>query len=200
MARDARKYHGLTLMGTFVAGAFFDAFVMRLGCTRTEASPVSISGKTIVLEERGPPTKQELGQAGWTLLHTMAANYPDQPTAAQRARIEAFLHALGHLYPCPDCAAHFRLHMKAHPVVSATREGLSRWMCDAHNEVNSRNGKDTFYCDVGVLDARWKDCGCEHGNVSVAAGAARGAHQELSQQHQHAFSPPPGRGFRRRLH
>ena len=175
-------------MGTFVAGAFFDAFVMRLGCTRTEASPVSISGKTIVLEERGPPTKQELGQAGWTLLHTMAANYPDQPTAAQRARIEAFLHALGHLYPCPDCAAHFRLHMKAHPVVSATREGLSRWMCDAHNEVNSRNGKDTFYCDVGVLDARWKDCGCEHGNVSVAAGAARGAHQELSQQHQHAFS------------
>ena len=112
MARDARKYHGLTLMGTFVAGAFFDAFVMRLGCTRTEASPVSISGKTIVLEERGPPTKQELGQAGWTLLHTMAANYPDQPTAAQRARIEAFLHALGHLYPCPDCAAHFRLHMK----------------------------------------------------------------------------------------
>ena len=29
--------------------------------------------------QRGPPSKEELGQAGWTLLHTLVANFPDAP-------------------------------------------------------------------------------------------------------------------------
>lgn len=112
------------------------------------------------IEERGPPTKQELGQCGWTLLHTMAANYPEDPTGKQRARAESFLRALGDLYPCPTCAAHLRGYMAEHPVTSASRQQLSMWLCGAHNDVNVRNGKEAFYCDLGVLDARWKDCGC----------------------------------------
>ena len=46
--------------------------------------------------------------------------------------------------------------------MSGSREGLSLWLCEAHNEVNLRNGKEAFFCDMGVLDARWKDCGCDH--------------------------------------
>mmetsp|Transcript_22861 Transcript_22861/g.58138 ORF Transcript_22861/g.58138 Transcript_22861/m.58138 type:complete len:213 (+) Transcript_22861:3-641(+) len=118
-----------------------------------------------VYEERGPPTKQELGNAGWTLLHTIAANFPEQPSSQQRARADAFFHALGHLFPCSDCASHFRKHTKLHPVMSESRAALSVWLCEAHNEVNVRNGKEAYYCDIGVLDARWKDCGCG-GNAS----------------------------------
>ena len=33
---------------------------------------------------------------------------------------------------------------------------------EAHNDVNLRNNKETYYCDLGVLDSRWKDCGCGH--------------------------------------
>ena len=112
------------------------------------------------LEERGPPTKQELGQCGWTLIHTMAANFPENPAPRQRARVESFFRALGDLYPCPVCAAHFRGYMAEHPVQASSRADLSLWACGAHNEVNVRNGKEAFYCDIGVLDARWKDCGC----------------------------------------
>ena len=113
-----------------------------------------------VADERGPPTKQELGQCAWTLIHTMAANFPDDPGPRQRARAESFFRALGDLYPCSTCASHFRSYMGEHPVSVASRRDLSLWVCGAHNEVNTRNGKEAFYCDMGVLDARWKDCGC----------------------------------------
>lgn len=112
-------------------------------------------------EERGPPTKTELGNAGWTLLHVMAANFPDQPTHKQEVRMETFLRGLGEFYPCPTCAAHFRGYMLEHPVASNSRKALSLWLCGAHNDVNKRNHKEEFYCDLEVLDARWKDCGCD---------------------------------------
>ena len=142
-------------------------------------------------EERGPPTKVELGQAGWTLLHTIAANYPERPTSRQQAGLEHFLHALGHLYPCPDCARHFRQHTSLHPIASASREALSLWMCAAHNEVNVRNAKEPFYCDIGVLDARWKDCGCGGNKTSSAASEAPAEAAEAVM--------PPRRGRRRSM-
>ena len=130
-------------------------------------------------ELRGPPTKAELGQAGWTLLHTMAANYADRPTPRERRAAESFLQALGDLYPCKLCAGHLRRFMRKTPVASQShsREALSLYLCDAHNEVNRRNGKEDFFCDIGVLDHRWKDCGC--GNQTgpddfKPAGEARG--------------------------
>ena len=76
-------------------------------------------------EERGPPTKQELGQSGWTLLHTMAANFPDSPTREQEERASTFLRALGHLYPCKTCAGHFRQHYEQYPIIASSRAELS---------------------------------------------------------------------------
>ena len=182
-----------TLALAFFCGALADRWVLRSTCSPTPPPP-PLRG---AFEERGPPTKQELGQAGWTLLHTMVANVAEQPTEGQRARIEAFLHALGHLYPCPDCAAHFRRHAKLHPIVSDSREGLSRWLCEAHNEVNVRNGKEAFYCDIGVLDARWKDCGCDHAANHSSAVATSDAHEASAETHPLVVGTR--RGSRRRL-
>ena len=120
-------------------------------------------------EERGPPTKQELGSAGWTLLHTLAANYPDEPSPRLRTRAENLFRALGDLYPCPLCAGHLRRYMSAHPPDVLSRESFSLWTCGAHNAVNRRNHRPEFFCDLGVLDARWKDCGC--GNHTTASPA-----------------------------
>ncbi|KAF3340408.1 FAD-linked sulfhydryl oxidase ERV1 [Carex littledalei] len=49
-----------------------------LGAETTVAAP------PIKEKEVKPLTKEELGRATWTLLHTIAAQYPDQPTRQQR--------------------------------------------------------------------------------------------------------------------
>jgi hypothetical protein len=47
-----------------------------------------------------PPDILELGRATWTLLHSVAAYYPDQPTEQQQLKMRAFVEALGEFYPC----------------------------------------------------------------------------------------------------
>jgi FAD-linked sulfhydryl oxidase len=45
--------------------------------------------------------------------------------------------------------------MKDHPPDVSGRVALSRWLCERHNDVNERLGKDKFDC--AKTDERWKD-------------------------------------------
>ncbi len=107
------------------------------------------------------PTKEELGRSSWTLIHTMAANYPQTPTHDQQTQAKSFFTALGSLYPCPLCRDHFDRYIAVNPPDVSTREKLLLWTCEAHNEVNRRKGKRVFPCTVTALDKRWGDCGCD---------------------------------------
>ena len=106
-----------------------------------------------------PADRDELGRQSWTLLHSMAAYYPERPTAAQRSAAVAFLHALGALYPCEHCAEDLRADLAAAPPRAGSRAELSVWMCELHNRVNAKLGKPLWSCDLKALDARWLDGG-----------------------------------------
>jgi Erv1 / Alr family len=54
-----------------------------------------------------PVTKEELGRATWTFLHTLAAQYPEHPTRRQKRDAIALVDALTRIYPCAECAEHF---------------------------------------------------------------------------------------------
>lgn len=51
-----------------------------------------------------PYDKDELGNATWGLLHTMAAHYPDKPTVAEEKDMSTFFTVLSKFYPCEPCA------------------------------------------------------------------------------------------------
>lgn len=102
-----------------------------------------------------PPDVEQLGRATWTFLHTTAAYYPDRPTPTQRANMLSLIRALPLLYPCTHCADDFGEDMKGHPPDVSGRVGLSRWLCERHNEVNHKLGKEVFDC--AKTDERWKD-------------------------------------------
>ena len=104
-----------------------------------------------------PPDVEQLGRATWTFLHTTAAYYPERPTPSQRVQMLSLLRALPVLYPCSHCATHLGECMQRRPPDVSGREGLSRWLCERHNEVNERLGKERFECAVEKLDERWKD-------------------------------------------
>lgn len=104
----------------------------------------------------GPPNRETLGRAGWTILHTFAAYYPDSPTAKEQGMAKSFLEAFSHLYPCKDCAEGLRMVMEDDPPRVESRVAFSLWVCQTHNKVNEAIGKPMQPCNIEVLDRRWR--------------------------------------------
>jgi FAD-linked sulfhydryl oxidase len=101
-----------------------------------------------------PLTADELGRQTWAFLHTMAAYYPENPTAQQQRQVSFLFNALASLYPCHVCAEHLSDELQVHPPRVESGNSLSQWLCEVHNEVNERLGKPVFDCSK-VLE-RWK--------------------------------------------
>ncbi len=103
-----------------------------------------------------PPDVEALGRSTWTFLHTLTASYPPTATPTQQSEMNQFLALFSKLYPCWTCAEDFQARMRREgnaPRVEG-REGLGRWMCEAHNEVNRKLGKEVFEC--GRWEERWR--------------------------------------------
>ncbi|KAF5444315.1 hypothetical protein F2P56_036801 [Juglans regia] len=106
-----------------------------------------------------PVTKEELGRATWTFLHTLAAQYPDNPTRQQKKDVKELMAILSRMYPCKECADHFKEILRANPVQAGSHSEFSQWLCHAHNVVNRSLGKLAFQCER--VDARWGKLECE---------------------------------------
>jgi hypothetical protein len=74
-----------------------------------------ISKEANAVDDACPPTSAKLGRSTWTLLHTMAAWYPDEPSKAEQTSMKRFFSALGRFYPCPWCATDFRANLEEKP-------------------------------------------------------------------------------------
>jgi hypothetical protein len=55
-----------------------------------------------------PTSKEDLGRATWTFLHTLAAQFPEHPTRQQQRDARQLIDSLTRIYPCADCAKHFQ--------------------------------------------------------------------------------------------
>jgi FAD-linked sulfhydryl oxidase len=102
-----------------------------------------------------PPDLFDLGRCTWSFLHTMAAYYPEKPTPQQQTDMTQFMTLFGKFFPCEDCAEHFRERMNIRPPNARNRKSFTRWMCEMHNDVNRRTGKELFDCSK--VDERWRD-------------------------------------------
>eukprot|EP01130_Rhizamoeba_saxonica_P002000 TRINITY_DN11811_c0_g1_i1.p1 TRINITY_DN11811_c0_g1~~TRINITY_DN11811_c0_g1_i1.p1 ORF type:complete len:150 (+),score=28.80 TRINITY_DN11811_c0_g1_i1:37-486(+) len=100
------------------------------------------------------PSIIELGQSGWTLLHTIAAYYPSKPTNEERRNTSKFLKYFAKTFPCDWCGDDFAKIMDEHPPKLDNYREFSQWMCEAHNTVNHNLGKPGFDCSL--VDQRWK--------------------------------------------
>jgi FAD-linked sulfhydryl oxidase len=114
-----------------------------------------------------PPGVEELGRSTWTLLHSMAAAYPEKADTQQQKDMQGFLELFSRLYPCRVCAEDFQVWMgqpsgRNEPKLGGRAE-FGWWMCEAHNEVNRKLGKEEFDCRLWEERWRtgWKDGQCD---------------------------------------
>jgi mitochondrial FAD-linked sulfhydryl oxidase len=110
-----------------------------------------------------PPDVEALGRSTWTLLHTMAATYPEAPTRGQQSDLASFVGLFSKLYPCWVCAEDFRGYVAREPPRVTSRDDFGMWLCGAHNEVNKKLGKPVFDCSKWEERWRtgWKDGRCD---------------------------------------
>ncbi|KAL8942347.1 MAG: hypothetical protein Q9216_001729 [Gyalolechia sp. 2 TL-2023] len=120
------------------------------------STPPSVDTASLAPPSDCPPDVEELGRSTWTLLHTISASYPPRASPAQQGEMRQFLGLFGKLYPCWVCAKDFQEWMarKGNEPRVEGRSGLGRWMCEAHNEVNRKLGKQEFDC--GKWEERWQ--------------------------------------------
>ena len=123
------------------------------GQASTSAAPDPITGS----RRDCPADTEALGRSTWTFLHTTAAYYPVKAPPSTQTQMRNLLSSLSLLYPCVPCAEDFKAEVERHPPDVSGREGLSRWLCERHNEVNEKLGKTRFDCAWKSLNERWKD-------------------------------------------
>ncbi|KAI5919730.1 ERV/ALR sulfhydryl oxidase domain-containing protein [Camillea tinctor] len=110
-----------------------------------------------------PADVETLGRSTWTLLHSIAATYPKAPSPAEQSDLKTFMGLFSKLYPCWVCAEDFQAYMAKEKIRVGSRDDFGLWLCQAHNAVNTKLGKDTFDCSKWEERWRtgWKDGRCD---------------------------------------
>ncbi|CAD6210127.1 unnamed protein product [Miscanthus lutarioriparius] len=93
------------------------------------------------------------------------------PRGSKKRDLKELMHIISRLYPCKECADHFKEVLKANPVQAGSQAEFSQWLCYVHNVVNRSLGKPIFPCQRvtarwGKLDCPERSCDLE-GNIDI---------------------------------
>lgn len=81
------------------------------------------------------------GKQAWHFFHTIAYNYPDNPTETDKKDYLDYIDAFQRVLPCPYCAEHFKELLIQLPPKLDNQSEMFNWSVDIHNEVNKSNSK-----------------------------------------------------------
>lgn len=85
------------------------------------------------------------GPLGWMTLHSISINYPQNPSAEDKAVLDRFIEKFGDCITCNNCKTHFQnmlsSYKRKYPQWSSSQRELFLFVCRAHNTVNKRIDK-----------------------------------------------------------
>lgn len=83
------------------------------------------------------------GPPAWMFLHSIALNYPSNPTIKDKNNYRVFFETLSNILPCNMCSKHFNKYINENPIENYLNDNISinKWLLNAHNNVNKLNGK-----------------------------------------------------------
>jgi hypothetical protein len=96
------------------------------------------------------------GPAGWIFLHSIAQNYPWEPTAEKKEYYKLFFRLIGEVLPCRYCRESYQHFIKEQGTclddsVLKDRKTLTTWLYKIHNKVNKKLG----YKFIPTLKETW---------------------------------------------
>jgi hypothetical protein len=106
--------------------------------------PVIYSSDTCTCNE-GCAKKGEIGKGTWNLLHEIVKHH--EANEENNFHLAIFIESLSHIYPCEECRKHMREIIEETMKEEKMPEMSELWMCNFHNTVNERLGKELYNCD-----------------------------------------------------
>ncbi|CXH86097.1 FAD-linked sulfhydryl oxidase ERV1, putative [Plasmodium berghei] len=94
-----------------------------------------------------PPDRSEIGRAAWMILHTISANYPNNPTENEKKKHLNFFYSFSNLYPCHICKLDLLDILKKYKLTCANKIEFSTFIFNLHNMINEEIGKDIYISD-----------------------------------------------------
>ncbi|XP_057538668.1 FAD-linked sulfhydryl oxidase ERV1 isoform X2 [Amaranthus tricolor] len=154
--------------------SLFQAFQNISNCIQTQIS--SLTGIAI---NPSPPTSNDKQLSSLLSFSSSSSDlstqqYPEHPTRQQKKDVKELMAILSRMYPCKECADHFKEVLRSNPVQAGSQSEFSQWLCHVHNVVNRSLGKPVFLCER--VDARWGKLDCEqrlcdlHGSTDFGGG------------------------------
>ena len=82
----------------------------------------------------------------WFFIHTIALNFPDNPSFEDIKNYEMFFENLKYIIPCEACRLHYTQRLAANPVSKYLTDSntIFIYTIDLHNEVNKSLGKKIY--------------------------------------------------------
>jgi FAD-linked sulfhydryl oxidase len=83
------------------------------------------------------------GAPAWTLLFSIAFNYPNNPSKKEIHDHKKFFKNLRNILPCYNCRDNFRINLDKYPVADAltSKKKLIKWLIKIQNEIRVDNGQ-----------------------------------------------------------
>ena len=57
------------------------------------------------------------GPKGWFFLHSIALNYPKNPTDHDKRNFKQFFESIQYVLPCPQCSQHYSENLQKNPLL-----------------------------------------------------------------------------------
>ena len=102
------------------------------------------------------PSKLEIqGNIIWSYLHTISVRYI--PTETSKEEIKIILRSVSKFLICPICGNHWKKIIDNSDLddVVKDRKTLMLWLCEKHNEINKKLGKEIFDCKTEKNLEKW---------------------------------------------
>ena len=100
-----------------------------------------------------PQDKETAGRSWWTVIHNLAAEYPDFPNPTEKIKAKRTFNYLIDKFVCKDCVNHAKDYIKQNGEPDfSSRTTLSNYFCNMHNAVNERLGKPKVDCSSIITE------------------------------------------------
>lgn len=86
------------------------------------------------------------GPHAWFFLESIIIGMPEELDDTEKEIYKNFFNSLQFLLPCKKCRLHYAINLEENPLtddVVGTRDAMFKWINKLHNEVRTRNGKQT---------------------------------------------------------